>query len=320
MSVATVAFHDHAPTLDSLTAEAVAGLSARPRRIAPKFFYDETGSKLFDAICRQPEYYPTRTEEAILEGALTEIARRVGRNAEILEFGSGVSRKIRLLLEALRPGLYAGIDISGDFLRQSTERLALDYPWLEVHAICADFTRPLTIPSLGTDRRRIGFFPGSSIGNFEPQAAGVFLKRLHTLLGPGGALLIGVDLVKSRVRLDAAYNDAAGYTARFNRNLLVRLQREAGAVLDVDAFDHHAFFNEAASRIEMHLVSRERQSLVIDGHSFHFAPGESIHTENSYKYTAAGFQALAEAAGFRAAGLWTDPEELFSVHYLELRD
>ncbi|GAB2795613.1 L-histidine N(alpha)-methyltransferase [Halomonas shantousis] len=297
--------------------EILAGLRATPKHVSPKFFYDQRGSELFDEICVQPEYYPTRTEEAILGAAVGDIAALAGQEATLVELGSGASRKVRLLLEAMRPSSYLGIDISRDFLLDSTRRLAADYPWLEVHAACADFSQRLAWPDDMACERPVAFFPGSSIGNFDPQAAEAFLHRLHRLLPTGSGLLIGVDLVKDRTVLEAAYNDAAGVTAAFNLNLLERLRNELDAELDPVHFQHRAFFNPDASRIEMHLVSEMAQVITVAGERFRFNTGESLHTENSYKYSIEGFQALAGRAGFRARAEWVDDDALFSVHYLE---
>ncbi|MGR2738928.1 L-histidine N(alpha)-methyltransferase [Billgrantia sp. Q4P2] len=314
-----VRFHDQHPpeATGSLCEELLTGLSATPKHTAPKFFYDRRGSELFDAICEQPEYYPTRTEEAILRAAAADIAEVVGRDATLIELGSGASRKVRLLLEALHPACYLGVDISRDFLLESTRRLAVDYPWLEVHAACADFSRPMAWPEGLSGERPVAFFPGSSIGNFTPEEAEGFLKGLATLLPGGGGLLIGVDLIKDRAILDAAYNDAAGVTAAFNLNLLQRLRREFEAEVEPQGFRHSAFYNEADSRIEMHLVSLHDQAIRVAGERIAFDEGESLHTENSYKYSVAGFRELAGRAGFEPQAHWTDRDALFCIHYLE---
>lgn len=301
----------------SLQDELLRGLRSSPKVVSPKFFYDRQGSELFDRICQQPEYYPTRVEEGILSEAVAEIARIVGPGACLIELGSGVSRKVRLLLETLQPTRYAGVDISRDFLLASTRRLAKDYPWLEVHAICADFSHQMVLPDGLRSERCVMFFPGSSIGNFSPAEAEAFLHRLHALLPPGSGLLIGVDLIKATATLEAAYNDAAGVTADFNRHLIERLRDEFGADALPENFTHLAFYDEAQSRIEMHLVSRSNQQVVVAGECFHFEEGERLHTENSYKYSIEGFRELASRAGFRARALWRDSQALFSVHYFE---
>ncbi|WP_263145333.1 L-histidine N(alpha)-methyltransferase [Pseudomonas sp. RIT-PI-AD] len=301
---------------NDLRAEILQGFASAPKRTPPKFFYDRRGSELFEQICLQPEYYPTRTEESILREAAGEIAEIAGPGASLIELGSGASRKVRLLLEALRPSSYLGIDISRDFLLSSTHRLGADYPWLDVHAACADFTRPMHLPGSFIGEHPLAFFPGSSIGNFDPKDAEVFLRNLHDLLPAGGGLLIGVDLVKDKRILEAAYNDRAGVTAAFNLNLLWRIRDELDSDIQPSRFAHRAFFNEAHSRIEMHLASPRAQTLRIEGERYDFIPGETLHTENSYKYSREGFQRLAGRAGFEPVRVWTDEKELFSVHYM----
>ncbi|WPC04217.1 L-histidine N(alpha)-methyltransferase [Pseudomonas benzenivorans] len=314
-------FHDQHPQThsDSLREESLLGFARTPKAISPKFFYDHRGSELFEQICRQPEYYPTRTEELILRRAAGEIAEIAGHNANLVELGSGASRKVRLLLEALHPSSYLGIDISRDFLLSSARRLAADYPWLEVHAACADFSQPMSLPEDALGEQPLAFFPGSSIGNFDPQEAQAFLRNLYRLLPDGAGLLIGVDLIKDIEILEAAYNDQAGVTAAFNLNLLERLRGELDCDIDPGRFEHQAFFNEAESRIEMHLRSPEAQLVRIEDAHFAFAAGETLHTENSYKYSLDGFVALAARAGFEAQAVWTDRQRLFSVHYLQRR-
>lgn len=314
-----IRFHDQRSheASDSLRDEVLAGFAQTPKVISPKFFYDQKGSELFEQICEQPEYYPTRTEEQILKQAANDISDIAGQQATLIELGSGASRKVRLLLEAMRPASYLGVDISQDFLLSSTRRLAADYPWLNVQAACADFSQPMSLPAHLDGARPVAFFPGSSIGNFTPHAALEFLRNLHSLLPRGGGLLIGVDLIKDTQVLEAAYNDEAGITAAFNLNVLERICKELETDLDPTGFIHHAFYNEAESRIEMHLISAEAQSVHIEGQRFLFARGESLHTENSYKYTPEGFRSLAADGGFKAVAMWTDAQRLFSVHYLE---
>lgn len=311
--------HDLKPRLADVRAEVHAGLGAAPRHLNPKFFYDERGSELFEQITELPEYYPTRTEIRILEENLEEIADLLGRGALLVEYGSGSSRKIRLLLGALRPRAYMPIDISRDHLLDAAERLARDFAELDVHAVCADITEPLVLPWHPEGVPVAGFFPGSSIGNFERDAAGVFLGRVHDTLGADGRLLVGVDRRKARGRIEPAYDDAAGVTAAFNRNALVHLARELGGEVDPEAFEHRAFYDEDAGRVEMHLVAREAVELRLGEERFALAAGESIHTENSYKYAPDEFEALAAAAGFEALRHWTDAEELFSVFVLRAR-
>jgi dimethylhistidine N-methyltransferase len=313
-----VRFYDELRAEPDLISEVVAGLEAQPRAISPKFFYDERGSELFERICRLPEYYLTRTETAILEACAPEIAQRVHPGAVLVELGSGASEKIRLLLDALRPRAYLGIDISRDFLRDATRRLAHDYPWLAVHAACADFSEPMSLTYPPPELPRLVFFPGSSIGNFVPEEAIAFLERLHPLVRPGGGLILGIDLQKDPRVIHAAYNDAQGVTAAFNRNVLHRLRREYGAKVDPDGFAHQAVYNADQGRVEICLVSLRDQEIRLAGRSFAFTAGEQLHTEFSYKYTIEGFQALARLAGYHPEAVWTDPRDYFSVHYLRL--
>jgi dimethylhistidine N-methyltransferase len=293
----------------------LAGLQAQPKAVSPKYFYDDAGSALFDEICALPEYYPTRKETALLERHGPEIAARIGPDVDIIEFGAGSVIKIRHLFDTLdRPRRFTPIDISGAHLQASAAILRADYPEIEIRPIVADFTQNLTLP-IRDDARRIGFFPGSSIGNFTPAEALAFLTRLTGILR-GGGLLIAVDLVKDPAILHAAYNDAAGVTARFNLNLLARANRELGSDFDLDGFAHYAFYHPVLHRIEMHLVSRRAQTVRLGGTTIRFAEGETIHTECSYKYTVPGFQALAREAGFTPAGVWHDG--WMSIHWLEL--
>jgi dimethylhistidine N-methyltransferase len=302
-----------------MRAEVLAGLALPQKRIAPKFFYDVEGSRLFDAICALPEYYPTRTEIGILRRHGAEMAGQLGRDALLVELGSGSSVKIRVLLEALRPAVYMPVDISRAHLLQSANALAAVFPDLQVHAVCADYSVPFALPVNDHAHARAAFFPGSSVGNFEPADAERFLRRVGELLGPGGRLLIGVDLLKDVQVLEAAYNDADGVTAAFNINLLARINRELDADFNLARFRHFAFFNADESRIEMHLISNLEQSVRVAGRTFEFREGESIHTECSYKYSVDGFQALARRAGFEPEQVWTDARPLFSVHCLAFR-
>ena len=318
MKQRAIRFYDEQPAPATMQEEVLQGLASRPRRIAPKFFYDERGSRLFDAICALPEYYPTRTEMGILESCADDVARMAGPDSSLIELGSGASKKIRLLLEAIRPRRYLGIDISREFLRQSVEHLAHDYPWIEVHAACADFMQDFELPGGAGEGKKLAFFPGSTIGNFEPHDALAFLQRVRRLVQPDGALLIGVDLKKNPQLLHAAYNDSAGITAQFNLNLLLRLRDELGAELDPQGFRHRAFYNTVRGRIEMHLVSRRAQDICLLGQRFHFDPGESIHTENSYKYSVEEFHAIARGAGLQPRQVWLDSARHFSVHYLSV--
>lgn len=293
-------------------------LSEQPHTIAPKYFYDATGSRLFDRICGLPEYYPTRTELSIFRQHLEHMAALIGPRAEVIEFGAGSLLKARLLLDALEaPFGFVAIDISGEHLTAACSALRRDYPALEIEAVVADFTHPEQLPLRRSSRsRRVGFFPGSTIGNFSPHQACRFLCAAARLL-KGGGLLIGVDLVKDPALLHAAYNDTAGVTAAFNRNLLLRANRELGCDFRTEDFQHYAFYHPLRQRIEMHLVSATTQEISLGGRCFRFAAGESIHTEDSYKYTVDGFHALATACGFRPIATWCDADNLFSIHWLE---
>jgi dimethylhistidine N-methyltransferase len=295
----------------------VEGLRRTPRSVSPKFFYDAEGSALFDRICELPEYYPTRTEIALLARHGREMAECIGAGADLVEYGAGSLRKVRLLLDALdRPARYVPIDLSAEHLLQHAKQLAADHPGLRVEPLVADFSADLVLPELPPGaRRRVGFFPGSSIGNFTPDEALGFLKRAALALA-GGGLLIGVDLVKDPAVLHQAYNDAAGVTAAFNKNLLARANRELGCDFDLAAFHHYAFYDPREQRIEMHLVSRCRQAVAVCGERFVFDDGQTLHTENSCKYTVDGFRRLARTAGFEPHAVWTDEAGLFSVHWL----
>jgi len=295
-----------------------AALAERPHRISPKYFYDAAGAQLFDRICELPEYYPTRTEVAILAAHARDIAACMGPRAELVEFGAGSLRKVRLLLDALeRPARYLPIDICGEQLAQAAVELQRDHAGLAVEPVVADYTQPLSLPArLPGAGRRIGFFPGSTIGNFTPEETLQFLAAAARMLR-GGALLLGADLVKDPAVLHAAYNDAQGVTAAFNLNLLARANRELGTDFALDRFFHSAFYNAPRQRIEMHLVSRARQQVALDGRSYLLDEGETLHTEYSYKFTIDGLHELARRAGFRPGPVWTDEQRLFSVHWLE---
>lgn len=297
-----------------------AGLRQRPKTIPPKFFYDAHGSHLFDLICTTPEYYPTRTETGILERHGAEMAAMIGTPCVLVELGSGSAVKTPLLLRHLDgDAVYMPVDICEPHLLQSTQRLQTMFPSLRMQPLCADYHRfPAHVLRQHAGRRRAIFFPGSTIGNCTPEEAVQLLKSVADLVGPGGTLLIGVDCKKSPDILNAAYNDAAGHTAAFNLNLLTRLQRELGAQLDAEQFVHHAYYNDELGRIEMHLVSRCRQEIGLGRDSFVLEEGESIHTENSYKYTAQEFRQLARAAGWHLQSTWQDDAGLFNVHYLSL--
>jgi dimethylhistidine N-methyltransferase len=310
-------FHDLAPSEESFRDAVLAGLGHDPKTLPCKFFYDARGSALFEEICEVPEYYLTHTEIRILEVYAGAIAGHIGAHCRLIELGSGSSRKVRILLEALEaPAAYVPVDISREYLREAAARLAADFPALSVVAVCADYTRPFPLPPLpGPPGKRVGFFPGSTIGNFEPEAVVRFLAHCAELLGPEGEMLIGADLKKDPAVIERAYNDRAGLNAAFNLNLLERINRELAGDIDIARFEHLAFYREAKGRMELYLKSLADQTATIAGRRFQFAEGERIHTENSYKYAIPEFHALALRAGFRAVHTWTDPGELFSVHY-----
>jgi len=313
-----ISFLDLKPDAGSFLEDVLAGL-ARPRKeLSPKYFYDERGCELFEAICELPEYYPTRTEMAMMQAHAAEMARCLGEGCLLIEYGSGSGRKTRVLIAALVPVAYLPIDIAAAQLRHSAAALARDFPGLEVVAVCADYSRPLALPVEGRvpARRRVVYFPGSTIGNFTVPEALAFLRGARATAGPGGAMLVGVDLKKDESVLHAAYNDAQGVTAAFNLNLLARINRELGGDFDLASFRHHACYNAAMGRIEMHLVSTRSQRVTVAARRFEFAAGETIHTENSYKYSVAEFQALARSAGFTPDRCWTDAAAQFSIHYL----
>ena len=315
-------FHDLRPDAGSFLDDVISGLSRPQKELPPKYFYDERGSALFEAICELPEYYPTRTETAIMRSHARDMARHLGPRCALIEYGSGNSQKTRILIGELAPAVYVPIDIAAAQLKASSAELARAFPGLPIVAVCADYSRPLVLPPVdGVDaRRRVIYFPGSTIGNFTRDEAAEFLAMSRAVAGAGGGLLIGVDLKKDPARLNAAYNDAQGVTAQFNLNLLARINRELNADFDLSAFRHYAYYNAALGRIEMHLVSLRDQEVTIKAHVIRFRSGETIHTENSCKYSVEEFQALARAAGLAPPECWTDPERLFAVHYLTVPD
>jgi dimethylhistidine N-methyltransferase len=300
--------------------EALDELSQHPKRLSPKYFYDATGSELFEQITRLPEYYPTRTELAILRDRSSEISAIIPDGAALVEFGAGATTKVRLLLKRCAFGAYVPVDISGDFLKAQADALRKDFPGLDVYPVTADFTAPFALPGAIADMPKVGFFPGSTIGNFEPHQACVFLRSARGILGKDAQLVIGVDLEKDERILYDAYNDAAGVTARFNLNVLVRINRELGGNFDLSGFIHRAIYNRERHRIEMHLISRKAQSARVLGRSFSFRAGETIHTESSYKYSLERFNALARGAGWTPRRSWTDAAGMFSVHALVASD
>jgi len=311
-----VRFYSFLPRGERLLEDVLAGLALPQKSIPPKYFYDEQGCRLFEAICELPEYYLTRTETAILRGNIVEITQFIGPEAQLIEFGSGVQAKTRILIQALQTQLYVPIDIAIDTLRASSSELARRFPFLNIVGICADHTQPLVLPEFAgvPIRRKAVFFPGSTIGNFTPAEALVFLRQARKMAGAGGVLLIGVDLKKDKATLDAAYSDPTGVTAQFNLNLLHRINRELAGDFQVKRFRHKAFYDPILGRIEMHLESQYSQFVHVAGRRFDFAPGETIHTEISCKYSNAEFQELGKRAGFTPEKIWTDPEQLFSVH------
>ncbi len=299
--------------------DVVAGLSLPQKALPPKYFYDAAGSRLFERICRLPEYYLTRAELALTSAHIGAIARFAGRGCELIEYGSGASRKSRLLIRAMRPSLYVPIDISAQALRGAAGRLRREFPWLGIAPITGDFSRPVSIPYAGKSAaraRRIVYFPGSTIGNLTPDEAHAFLRMTRGQVGPQGAMLVGVDLKKDPNVLHTAYNDSRKVTAAFNLNLLARINRELGADFSLRHWRHYAFYNAALGRIEMHLASLERQVVNLGNYRFSFARGETIHTENSYKYSVEEFRALAARAGFLGKRLWLDRNGLFGLHGL----
>jgi dimethylhistidine N-methyltransferase len=294
-------------TAGSFAADVIEGLTAKPKRLSPKYFYDLAGSALFERITHLPEYYPTRCEIAILRQHAPAIASLFPQNCALIEFGAGSSRKARILLGAAATvEAYVPVDISGDFLQNEAVQLRRDFPRLAVHPVVADFTKTFAVPAGIADLPRVGFFPGSTIGNFEPHEAAKFLRHAAETLGEGAVLIIGVDLIKDIKILCPAYNDAEGVTAKFNLNLLARINRELGANFDLTAFEHHACFNSEQNRIEMHLASTKRQKVKVNGKAINFRAGETIHTENSYKYTIESFAALARGTGWSPLQSWSD--------------
>ena len=306
----------HPPRAD-MRADVLEGLSRSQKELSPKYFYNEDGSHLFEDITRLPEYYLTRTENSIMEASLHEIAALVGPGAAVIEFGSGTGEKIRRLLKHLdQPVACVPVEISRNHLLASARALAADHPQLDVIAVCADFTQPFALPPISGARRKLVFFPGSTIGNFAPDEAINLLKVMRQVAGEDGGLLIGADLVKDSQVLEAAYNDSQGVTAAFNLNLLERINHELQADFDLDSFQHEAVYNEQAQRIEMYLVSQREQTVDIGDRRIVFSPGERILTEYAYKYSLSGFADLVARAGFQVEKVWTDSQKHFSVQYL----
>lgn len=298
-------------------ADVLTGLSARPRAIPARWFYDRRGSELFEAITELPEYYPTRTEAALLERIAPDVARACGTGGAVIEFGSGSSTKTPLLLRAVRPAAYVPIDISGEFLRESARAIAAQFPVMAVEPVEGDFLKPLKLPAGIGGLVRLGFFPGSTIGNMAPVAAVNLLRTMRDSLGEGAALLIGIDRIKDPAVLIPAYDDAAGVTAEFNRNLLHRINAELDGDIPVDAFAHVARWNDALARIEMHLEATRAVAFEVDGRGFAMAAGETIHTENSHKYGARDARLLLAAGGWTVTREWTDDAGLFALYLAE---
>jgi L-histidine N-alpha-methyltransferase len=304
---------------DSFADHVVAGLCDEPKWLSAKYFYDAAGSELFEQITDLPEYYPTRTELSILERCAGEMSGYVPLSAALVEFGTGSTRKARILIEAApQLAAYVPVDISAEFLAHEAAAVRRDVPWIAVLPVVADFSRDFDLPAQIRSRPRVGFFPGSTICYFEPEDAAEFLRQAGRILGLGATMIVGVDRIKDTAVLDAAYDDAAGVTAKFNLNVLARMNRELGGNFDLSAFRHRAFYNVANHRVEMHLESLEAQSVTVAGRTFSFSKGETIHTENSYKYTIESFRALAEAAGWRPLATWTDERDYFAIHALKL--
>lgn len=316
LSIDPVKQPECADAKDDFRTAVVEGLSSAQKRIHCKFLYDQRGSELFEAITRLPEYYLTRIELSLLTAFRSEISDAVGEHCLVVEYGSGSALKTQLLLDCLHhPAGYIPVDISAEQLYSASTRIASAFPKLEVQPVHADYTADFPMPHLGRRfDRTLVFFPGSSIGNFHPTAAQAFLSDARRRAGAWSDLLIGIDLKKDSVRLHRAYNDSAGITAEFNRNLLVRMNCELDADIELDSFAHYAPYVPSLSRIEMHLVSRFEQTVRVAGRWFHFDAGESIHTENSYKYSTKAFSALAFAAGYKLRRVWTDSERQFGVH------
>ena len=296
-------------------AEIVAGLNLPQKMISPKYFYDERGSRLFEQICELPEYYLTRTETRIMRENINEMVKEIGPHVSVIEFGSGSGIKTRILLENLvEPFVYVPVDISMEHLLETSAALKEDFPGLEILPVAADFTRPFPLPQpANMPERNLVYFPGSTIGNFEPEAAIELLRVMYQEAGAGGALLIGVDLKKDRRMIESAYNDSEGVTAEFNLNVLRRLNREYGSDFDLDGFRHTAIYNESSGRIEMCLVSQCDQDVTLGEHRFSFTEGEKIITEYCHKFSLEGFRELAQVAGFRHVNTWLDANQWFSI-------
>ncbi|MDP6375753.1 MAG: L-histidine N(alpha)-methyltransferase [Pseudomonadales bacterium] len=311
-------FYDLKPSDSAVLEDVLAGLTATPKRVSPKFFYDERGSKLFEAITELPEYYPTRTELAVLGACLPAMREMLGSGWCLVEYGAGTARKVRKLLEVLQPAVYLPVDISAEHLRDQSRELHADFPWLEVYPTGADFTSAFELPAVVAELTKVGFFPGSSIGNFEPAGAKAFLENVARTLGPGGYLIIGIDRKKDVRVLEAAYNDAQGVTAQFNLNVLNHLNELVGSDFDTVRFTHRAHYDERMGCIQMFVKSKTTQRVRIGSTVIGLEAGELIHTENSYKYHVDDFIELASTAGFRGVDAWSDTRDYFSVLLLRV--
>jgi dimethylhistidine N-methyltransferase len=301
-------------------ADVLEGLNAIPKHVSAKYFYDAAGSRLFERITELPEYYPTRCEMWILRRHAADIANMIPSGAALVEFGSGSSRKARILLKAAtKLAAYVPVDICGEMIEQEAAELRTDFPQVKILPVTADICKPFNLPAEAKDApARVGFFPGSTIGNFEPHEASGFLRNAANILGRGALLIIGVDLIKSADILNAAYNDAEGVTAQFNLNLLTRINRELGGNFQLDTFEHHAFYNRERHRVEMHLASLKRQKVKVAGDTIDFRAGETIHTENSYKYSIESLSALARGVGWMPVAAWMDSRKYFSLQTFKL--
>ena len=310
-----VRFFGSVVVADSFREDVIAGLSLPQKTLPPKYFYDPAGSRLFEAICRLEEYYPTRAELALTRAHLDDIARFAGERCQLIEYGSGEGVKVRLLLRRVRPSAYIPVDISEAAVHAAAKRLARTFPWLNILSVVGDFMQPLKLPvySARASDRRVVYFPGSTIGNLTPGEAHAFLRMSRGQIGRRGAMLVGVDLKKDANVLHAAYNDTKGVTAAFNLNVLARINRELDGDFDLRRFKHYAFYNVALGRIEMHLVSLAKQSVNVGNHRFGFDLGESIHTENSCKYSVEDFKSLARSAGFETERVWCDKRSYFAL-------
>jgi L-histidine Nalpha-methyltransferase len=320
MAIARTAPRSETAVDSPFATDVIEGLTATPKRLPPKYFYDTIGSRLFERIAALPEYYPTRTELQILRDNAPSIAALLPAGCALVEFGSGSSTKVRILIDAARRvAVYVPVDISAEYLLEIATELRQAYPNIAVLPLAVDFVAPFELPSSIAALPHAGFFPGSTIGNLEPHEAATFLRNVGNSLGRDAVFIVGVDLVKDSKVLHDAYNDAQGVTAQFNRNLLARINRELGANFNLDLFEHHAFYNRERNRIEMHLASMKRQKVKVCGECIEFRAGETIHTENSYKYSIESFGALARGSGWTPVAVWTDPRNYFAVHALAFK-